>query len=179
MDRRPRQNRRRRQTRAPTVRFDPLAPETASCPLDRRFWPITSFRAAHQTRRVESEADIGIGGSQASRKAHGFTLGPISNRPTALKSSPPTISLFLLKGRSRRRGLQGRVVDTGNEAAHRDHSGNPAFRSPSINSFAFDCTPRTVREVIVKAGSSSSKRAAASRASASRPRWAKAEARQR
>ena len=54
------------------------------------------------------------------------------------------------------------------------HSGNPAFRSPSIISFAL-----RVREEIVKAGSSSSRRAAASRASASRPRWAKAAARQR
>jgi hypothetical protein len=62
---------------------------------------------------------------------------------------------------------------------HPAHSGNPAFRSPSIVSFAFDCPPRAIHEEIVKAGSSSSRRAAASWASASRPRWAKAAARQR
>jgi hypothetical protein len=61
----------------------------------------------------------------------------------------------------------------------RDHSGNPAFRSPSMCSFALDCPPRAIHADIVKAGSSSSRRAAASRASASRPRWAKAAARQR
>ena len=59
------------------------------------------------------------------------------------------------------------------------HSGNPAFRRPSVSSFAFDCPPRAIHEVIVKAGSTPSRRAAASRASASRPRWAKAAARQR
>jgi hypothetical protein len=83
------------------------------------------------------------------------------------------------KGRSRRRGSQGRVFATGNEGIHRAHSGNPALRRPSISSFAFDCPPRAIHADIVKAGSTSSRRAAASRASASRPRWAKAEARQR
>jgi alpha/beta hydrolase fold len=53
------------------------------------------------------------------------------------------------------------------------HSGNPALRSPSINSFAFDCPPPAIHEDIVKAGSVSS-----TRASASRPRWANADARQ-
>jgi len=61
----------------------------------------------------------------------------------------------------------------------RVHSGNPAFRRPSITSFAFDCPPRAIHAEIVKPGSTSSRRAAASRASASRPRWAKADARQR
>jgi hypothetical protein len=58
------------------------------------------------------------------------------------------------------------------KAAHRVHSGNPAFRRPSINSFEFDCPPRAIHVVIVKLGSTSSRRTAASRASASRPRWA-------
>jgi hypothetical protein len=80
---------------------------------------------------------------------------------------------------SRRRGSQGRVVATGNEGIHRAHSGNPAFRSPSIISFAFVCPPRAIHADIVKTGSSPSRCAAASRASASRPRWAKADARQR
>jgi hypothetical protein len=61
----------------------------------------------------------------------------------------------------------------------RAHSGNPAFRRPSINSFALDCPPRAIHADIVKAGSVSSTRAAASRVSSSRPRWAKADARQR
>src|SRR5262245_551549 len=59
------------------------------------------------------------------------------------------------------------------------HSGNPAFRRPSNISLEFDCPPRAIHTDIVKVGSSSSRRAAASRASASRPRWAKADARQR
>jgi hypothetical protein len=61
----------------------------------------------------------------------------------------------------------------------RVHSGNPALRRPSISSFEFDCPPRAVHSEIVNARSTSSRRAAASRASASRPRWAKADARQR
>ena len=32
------------------------------------------------------------------------------------------------------------------------HSGNPAFRSPSINSFAFDCPPRAIHADILKDG---------------------------
>ena len=60
------------------------------------------------------------------------------------------------------------------------YSGNPALRKPSIISFAFfDSWLRAIHADIVKAGSISSTRAAASRASASRPRWAKADARQR
>jgi hypothetical protein len=59
------------------------------------------------------------------------------------------------------------------------HSGIPALRSPSINRFAFDIAPRATAADIVKAGSTSSARAAASRASALRPRWANAAARQR
>ena len=78
-----------------------------------------------------------------------------------------------------RRGSQGRVLVTGNEGTTPgSHSGNPALRRPSISSFAFDCPPRAIHEEIVKAGSVSSTQAAASRASASRPRWAKADARQ-
>jgi hypothetical protein len=52
----------------------------------------------------------------------------------------------------------------------RAHSGNPAFRRPSINSFKCDCLRRPILADIVKAGSVSSRRAAASRASPSRPR---------
>jgi hypothetical protein len=107
-------------------------------------------------------------------------LGPILSRPTVLKSSAGAISKIRCKDRRRRPGSEGRVLATGNEAAHRAHSGNPALRRPSISSFEFDChPPRAIHADIVKAGSSSSRRAAASRASASRPRWAKADARQR
>lgn len=60
------------------------------------------------------------------------------------------------------------------------YSGNPALRKPSIITFALiDSWLRAIYADIVKAGSISSIRAAASRASASRPRWAKADARQR
>jgi hypothetical protein len=71
------------------------------------------------------------------------------------------------------------VFAAGNEGIHRVHSGNPAFRYPSINSFMFDVPPRAIHADTVKAGSTSSIRAAASRASATRPRWAKADARWR
>src|SRR6516225_9654110 len=59
------------------------------------------------------------------------------------------------------------------------HSGSPAFRRPSIVSFEFDCPPRAIHAEIVKPGSNSSTCAAASLASAARPRWAEADARQR
>jgi hypothetical protein len=59
---------------------------------------------------------------------------------------------------------------------HWSYSGNPAFRRPSINSFEVDSPRWATHADIVKAGSVSSRRAAASRASASRPRWAKAHA---
>jgi len=45
-------------------------------------------------------------------------------------------------------------------------SGNPATRSPPISSFALDCPPRAIHADIVNAESTSSTRAAASRASA-------------
>jgi len=61
----------------------------------------------------------------------------------------------------------------------RVHSGNRAFRRPSINSFEFSCPPRAIHADIVNVGSVSSRRAAASRASTSRSRWAKADVRQR
>src|SRR6516165_1452883 len=72
-----------------------------------------------------------------------------------------------------------RVLATDNEAAHRVHSGNPAFRRPSIKRFHFEKAPRASHEEIVNVGSISSIRAAACRASASRSRWANADARQR
>src|SRR5262245_38789680 len=60
------------------------------------------------------------------------------------------------------------------------YSGNPALRKPSIISFAFfGSWLRAIHADIVNAGSISSIRVAASRASASRPRWAKADVRQR
>src|SRR6478672_13140575 len=82
--------------------------------------------------------------------------------------------LAILSGMSRRECwlTSGSSHDIGQQ-------GNPAFRRPSIYSFAFDCPPRAINADIVKAGSISSTRAAASRDSASRPRWAKADARQR
>src|SRR5215207_8852188 len=61
----------------------------------------------------------------------------------------------------------------------RAYSGNPAFRRPSMYSFMFDDQPRAMDADIVKAGSTSSERTAAARASASHARWAKADARQR
>jgi hypothetical protein len=39
-------------------------------------------------------------------------------------------------------------------AVRRAHSGNPAFRRPSINTFEFEYPPRAINAEIVKAGSS-------------------------
>jgi hypothetical protein len=98
-----------------------------------------------------------------------------------LRSSrrPMPISYFSLKGATAAEVHRAACSLQGNEGIHRVHSSNPAFRKPSSCSFEFDCPPRAIHADIVKAGSSSSTRAAASRASASRPRWAKADARQR
>src|SRR5437773_361325 len=74
---------------------------------------------------------------------------------------------------------QCRVFATGNEGAHRVYSGNPAFRRPSINSVAFDRPVRAINADTVKAGLTSSRRANASRASASRPRCVKADTKPR
>jgi len=72
---------------------------------------------------------------------------------------------------------QGVLLITSSSRASTVHSGNPAFRRPSVTSCAFDCPLQAIHPD--KAGLTSSRRAAASRASASRPRWAKADARQR
>ena len=74
-------------------------------------------------------------------------------------------------------GGKASLLAKGNE--RRVHSGSPAFRRPSIISFAFDWPPRAIHADIVKLGSTSSRRSAASCASPSRPRRAKADARQR
>ena len=97
-----------------------------------------------------------------------------SRHPRAIAAGPKSADF-----RTHAPHKTGSCPITSSAQAARAHSGNPAFRSPSIISFAFDCPPRAIHADIVKAGSSSSRRAAASRASASRPRWAKADARQR
>ena len=56
------------------------------------------------------------------------------------------------KGRRRCSATQGRVFATRNEAAHRVHSGNPAFRRPSVISVAFDCPPQGDPRGYCKAG---------------------------
>ena len=66
---------------------------------------------------------------------------------------------------AKRRYLSSSLVRTGQV-----YSGKPSFRRPAIISFAFDCPPRAIHADIANAGSISSIRAAASRASASRQR---------
>jgi hypothetical protein len=83
------------------------------------------------------------------------------------------------KSRLMRRSKKGSYSIASSMPASTIQSGSPALRSPSVSSFAFVCPPRAIHADIVKAGSSASRRAAASCASASRPRWAKADARQR
>ena len=92
---------------------------------------------------------------------------------------PPRLQMASFKGRLPPPRFTGRVLATGNEGIHRAHSGNPAFRRPSIKTFEFDWPPRAIIADIVRPGSTSSRRAAASRACPSRPRWANADARQR
>src|SRR5262249_8715361 len=99
------------------------------------------------------------------RRPVDFCYAPVSDRGCVAVQ-------YVAKGQKR---SFDRLVGT----AQRAHSGNPAFRSPSIISFVFDCPPRAIYADMVKAGSVSSTRAAASRASTSRPRWAKADVRQR
>jgi hypothetical protein len=62
------------------------------------------------------------------------------------------------------------------------HSGSPAFRRPSTSTLKPDCPyagARAIHADIANVGSVSSRRTAASRASTSRPRCAKADARHR
>jgi hypothetical protein len=91
-------------------------------------------------------------------------------RPLFWSTPAPSASNGELEGRLPPRFAGPRVRHRENEGIHGDHSGNPAFRRPSISSFAWDCLPRAIHADIVKAGSSSSIRAAASRASTLRPR---------
>jgi hypothetical protein len=146
--------------------------------LQKPFAPAQLVTAVSQLLNKGTPASLGRALFAAcdfvNGKGHMSLTGPLFARP-----HPPQLQMLDLKGCGRRRGSQGRVVDTGNEGMRRDHSGNPAFRRPSISSFEFDCPPRAMKADIVKAGSTSSRRAAASRTSASRPRWAKADARQR
>ena len=59
---------------------------------------------------------------------------------------------------------EGFNLITSSARASTVHSGNTAFRSSSISSFEFGCQPRAIHADIVKVGSTSSRRAAASRA---------------
>ena len=79
---------------------------------------------------------------------------PRSVGPTLPASPAGGLQNVRSKGPRSRRGSQGRVVATGSEGVHRVHSGNPAFRRPSISNFAFDCPPRAIQADIVKLGSS-------------------------
>jgi hypothetical protein len=72
-------------------------------------------------------------------------MGPFGLPPTFPARSPRTISKSKLKAVSRRRGSQGRVLGRASDGTYWAHSGNPAFRRPSINSLAFDCPPRPIQ----------------------------------
>jgi hypothetical protein len=67
---------------------------------DVAYWPIASFRAAHQARRFGSEADSGLGGSQASEERARIYFGP-SIGPTygVEKLATPDFKLLDLKGK--------------------------------------------------------------------------------
>jgi len=99
-------------------------------------------------------AGLSPAGMAASLAARSFSTESSAVCPSAPSASPQKRSFDHLVG-----------------AGERAHSGNPAFRRPSINSFKCDCLRRPILADIVKAGSISSRRAVAKRASASRPRW--------
>jgi hypothetical protein len=105
------------------------------------------------------------------------SAGPFRSTPINRHSWCSSASLKRAMNGLMHRGKEGIYSVTSPGA--RAHSGNPAFRRPSISSFEFEYPPRAMNADIVKVGSVSSTRAAASRASASRPRWAKADARHR
>jgi len=113
-------------------------------------------------------------GAMCGRQRHQRRFG----RTPLSSGLPPTADMRTSAG-FRRCGPEAIIRSPRRRERAQAHSGNPAFRRPSIDSLAFDCLLRALHEEIVKAGSVSSTRAAASRASVSRPRWAKADARQR
>jgi hypothetical protein len=138
---------------------------------------LESFLAHRATRVAES---------QTATTGFGRFIWRHRGKPGALPTTSPPLNLWCLwpnwpvslaPRRNMFWGQRRRHLHRQERAPA--HSGNPAFRSPSSASFAFDCPPRAIHSDIVKAGSSSSTRAAASWASALRPRWANADARQR
>jgi hypothetical protein len=123
-------------------------PFSPVCPLANRAGGVTSKTDFKGWRRrpgsvasVRSPSDLRTDGNLHEPKAgHDLWVQrvPFGLPPTVLARSGGAISKSELKGSGRRRGSQGRVFATGNGAAHRLHSGNPAFRRPSINSFEFE-----------------------------------------
>src|ERR1700741_5345655 len=74
--------------------------------------------------------------------------------PVRRASAYPLIAAREQTFREGRLGPQAAIpVSSSCQRAARVHSGNPAFRRPSINSFALDCPPRAIYADIVKAGS--------------------------
>jgi hypothetical protein len=108
-----------------------------------------------------------------------WLIGRVFDNRLRLETANVRCPLFAQERTSTIAGsMSGSQTRTWMSNAARAHSGNPAFRRPSINRGEFDCPPRAIHAETVKVGSVSSTRAAASRASASRPRWARADARQ-
>jgi hypothetical protein len=163
--------------------------------ISRRFLPRnaslrSSQRAASQERRRRARPRRGWRRDQA-RAMHNNRSAMSQLGQSRRFGDVRTTSAFPLiadvrceDGRSEKCQLlthapqqQGVLLITSSARASTVHSGNPAFRRPSVTSCAFDCPLQAIHPD--KAGLTSSRRAAASRASASRPRWAKADARQR
>ena len=76
---------------------------------------------------------------------------------------PSRFQIFCLKGAAAAEVHGAACSPQGTRGYTGAESGNPAFRRPSISRFAFGGPPRAIHAEIVKAGSVSSRRAAASR----------------
>jgi hypothetical protein len=151
-----------------------LPPDASSRALDP-----TTIRRTHLPRHSNPHSRV-RGTLRAPSPAGSFLGGFRTTAPGARRSHLDRPSSETLNTTGLMRcSNSGFIRSPRRRGRARAHSGKPAFRRPSISSFDFDCPPTAIHPDIVKAGSISSRRAAASRASASRPRWAKADARQR
>jgi hypothetical protein len=164
-------------------------------PCGRRSAITQSIRAPSSEGIDGSLSSISVSGScrldarGATKIGVNFRNGSIASlwqraghfRSTSVNGRRQTAPACRVGARCRlvRRSKRGAIRSPFWRKRARAHSGNPAFRRPSMYSFAFDTPPRAINADMVKSGSTSSRRAAASPASASRPRWAKADARQR
>ena len=152
----------------------PIAPAAPPPATSRGFLPCRLSDAGPKPRCWQHRPSVtGIRNPQQTRKS-GHATGKSALPRQRTSSARPVRSVVPIADSC----TAAKRVDP-SVPASTVYSGNPAFRRPSVTSCAFDCPPQALHPDIVKAGLTSSRRAAASRASASHPRWTKADARQR